>query len=184
MAESIVLELDFTGVTPASGGLAVLNLGWYKGSIGEVRHFADSNGNGPGRLAVYLDTADGRVRESFDIARGQPFLLALLVSAGVVKDSPNKKVKMDLAKLVGKPVHFHYTPPPPSSGAGDTQYAKYRFVDSATFDREMGRRPAAEQAVNVPTAPATAAPKTAPAAAAASSAAPADNAGDDLDFLS
>jgi hypothetical protein len=196
MADSIIMELDFTGVTPASGGLAVLTLGWHKGAIGDVKHFADTNGGGPGRLAIYMDTAEGRVRESFDLAKGQPFLLALLVSAGVVKESPNKKVKMDLSKLVGKPVHFHYTPPPPSSGAGDTQYAKFRFVDTATFENEIRsakakaqtaqvQAPAQEQAPVQTTAVAgrkgTAQPAPAPTA---TEAAPADNAGDDLDFLS
>lgn len=200
MAESIILELDFTGVTPASGGLAVLNLGWYKGAIGDVKHFADTNNGGPGRLAIYMDTADGRVRESFDLAKGQPFLLALLVSAGVVKESPNKKVKIDFSKLVGKPVHFHYTPPPPSSGAGDTQYAKYRFVDATTFDVEVKRERAkaapVAQAEQAPAVQAQAAQAqtttvqgrkgTAPPAsqAAPAEAAPAENAGDDLDFLS
>ena len=181
MSESIVIEINFAGVTPASGGLAILNLGWYKGSIGDVRHFADTNGGGPGRLAVYMDTVDGRVRESFDIAKGQAFILALLVSAGVVKESPNKQVKIDFSKLVGKPVHFHYTPPPPSSGAGDTQYAKYRFVDSTTFDRENGKAaPAVAAPVAAPVARKTAAPA---AVVAAPAAVAADNTGDDLDFL-
>lgn len=194
MADPIIVQLDFTNVTPASGGLAVLETGWYKGNIGDVKHFADTKSEGPGRIAVYMDTIGGRVRESFDLAKGQPFILALLISAGVVKESPNKSVKLDMGKLVGHSVFFHYTAPPPSSGAGDTQYAKYRFVDSGTYEVETKReaskaKEAAPEVVTPAVAKAAAAPAgrpgaTKPAAAPVVEATVVESAGDELDFLS
>lgn len=201
MADSLRLEFDFTGVTPASGSLAVLETGWYMGTVGDVKHFVDQNKSGDaGRLAVYLDTTGGRVRESFDLAKGQPFFLAFLVSVGAVKESPNKKVTLDVMKLVGKVAHFHYTAPPPSSGGGDTQYAKYRFVDAATFKAESAKdaakpttaaeaKPAQAAAATQPVAQgrpgaAAAKPATQAAAAATPAAEPAAaEGGDDLDFL-
>lgn len=192
MADPIVIEIDFKGVTPASGGLAVLETGWYKGNIGDIRHFADTVNGGPGRLAVYMDTIGGRVRESFDLAKGQAFILALLVSAGVVKESPDKKVKLDFARLVGRGVFFHYTAPPPSSGAGDTQYAKYRFVDSGAYEAEIKREVSKKEEAPVTKpaeAPAKAAPAGRPGAAKPAAVAPVveatvvENTGDELDFL-
>lgn len=185
-------ELDFTNVTPASGGLAVLATGWYKGLVGEVKVF--NNDGGGSRVAFYIDTPDGRVRESANLDnKGMPFLLAILISAGIVKESPNKKVKLDFDKLVGKPVHFHYTAPPPSSGAGDTQYAKFRFVDVGTFNAEIAKqaqaltkdeqKPAAE---TKPVTRQTGRPGAQPAQAqtpAAETPAETPAAGDDLDFL-
>lgn len=180
MSDSIILECDFTNINPASGGLAVLATGNYKGTIGDVKFFAGENGKA-GRLLTYIDTAEGRVRESFDMGSGMPFLLSLMISAGIVKESPNKKVKIDFAKFVGKAVHFHYTAPPPSSGEGDKQYAKFRFMDVATFENEA-RKGAASAAQAPATPPAVTGRKGAEAAPAAAAATPAP-AGDDLDFL-
>jgi hypothetical protein len=179
MSDSIILECDFTNINPASGGLAVLATGNYKGAIGDVKFFAGENGRA-GRLLVYMDTAEGRVRESFDMGSGMPFLLSLMISAGIVKESPNKKVKIDFAKFVGKAVHFHYTAPPPSSGEGDKQYAKFRFMDATAFENEA--RKTAAPAAATAQAPAVTGRKGAEAAPAAAAATPAP-AGDDLDFL-
>ena len=81
--DNLTIELDFTGINAASGGLGYLKAGLHTGKVVEFAHFDDS-----GRLYAYMVTNGVRHRDSFNVTYpgALPLLKAFLLSAGVSED--------------------------------------------------------------------------------------------------
>ena len=168
--EPLILELDFTDKTPAGGGLGYLSPGQHQAAIIEFRHYADSN-----RLYCYLLTEGIRHRESFSLSeKGMPFLMALLVSAGMSADKLTGKQKIPFHKFVGRSVYFSYTPP--TMGANgqpvENSYPSYRFYAEAQYNSMVAAANSAIESIEIEETPPNgsngqAVPATAPAPAAA-----------------
>tara|TARA_R100000008_G_scaffold86587_1_gene80321 strand:- start:479 stop:1009 length:531 start_codon:yes stop_codon:yes gene_type:complete len=124
--DNITLELDFTGVNAASGGLGYLKAGLNSATIVEFAHFDDSN-----RLYAYYMTDGVRHRDSFNISspNALPFLKAMLESANVPANKLGGKSKIPFHKLVGNTVYFNYVPPEMDSTGKAVQgsYPKYTY---------------------------------------------------------
>ena len=124
--DNLSIELDFTDVQAASGGLGYLKAGLNSGTIMEFAHFDDS-----GRLYAYFMTDGVRHRDSFSVAseKALPFLKAMLESAGVPTSKLNGKSKIPFHKLVGSIVYFNYVPPEMDSTGKAVQgsYPKYTY---------------------------------------------------------
>lgn len=129
----VVIELDFTGKTPAGGsGLGYLTSGLHDATILEFKHYVESN-----RLYVYMATDGIRHRESFSLSeKAVPFIMAFLVSANVDEAKLDGKVKFPFHKLVNKKVYFNYNAP--TMGANgqpiEGSYPDYRFVRESHFN--------------------------------------------------
>ena len=131
--ENLNLTIDFTGVTPATGGIDVLPAGTHSGKILEFAHFDDCN-----RLYAYLLTNGMRHRESFNLSSpaGVSFLMAFMQSAGAPGSMFGGKKKVPFHKFAGREVYFNYTPPTvdengrPVSGS----YPKYTFYTKDRYD--------------------------------------------------
>tara|TARA_Y100001963_G_scaffold132572_1_gene191239 strand:- start:70 stop:606 length:537 start_codon:yes stop_codon:yes gene_type:complete len=132
-SNNVVIELDFTGKTPAGGsGLGYLTSGLHDATILEFKHYVESN-----RLYVYMATDGIRHRESFSLSeKAVPFIMAFLVSAGVDEAKLDGKVKFPFHKLVNKKVYFNYNAP--TMGANgqpiEGSYPDYRFVRESHFN--------------------------------------------------
>ena len=92
---SVTLEIDFTGQSPAGGGLGYLTTGLHKAMILEFKHFADSN-----RLYCYMMTEGVRHRDSFSLSeKALPFLMGFLISAGVPEKKLNGKITIQVSAV-------------------------------------------------------------------------------------
>lgn len=130
---SVIIELDFTGHTPAGAGLGYLNTGLHSAQIVEFRHYEESN-----RLYVYMLTDGIRHRDSFSLSdKAMPFLMGFLVSAGVPETKLNGKIKFPFEKLNGKSVHFNYTAPQLGANGQPVEgsYPDYRYVNEAYYNQ-------------------------------------------------
>ena len=120
------IELDFTGIQAASGGLGYLKTGLHTGTILEFTHFEDS-----GRLYAYYMTNGVRHRDSFNLTspNALPFLKAMLESAGVPASKLGGKGNIPFHKLAGKTVYFNYVAPEMDSTGKAVQgsYPKYTY---------------------------------------------------------
>ena len=124
--DNLTIELDFTGVNAASGGLGYLKAGLHTAMLVEFNHFDDSN-----RLYAYFMTDGIRHRDSFNLSspNALPFLKALLESANIPASKLTGKSKIPFHKLVGNTVYFNYIPPEMDSTGKAMQgsYPKYTF---------------------------------------------------------
>jgi len=131
--DQVIVSIDFTGQTPAGGGLGYLSPGLHTASIQDIQYYEDSN-----RIYVYMSTDGVRHRESFNLSeKGIPFMMAFLVSAGVPADKLTGKVDFPFHKLAGKAVYFNYTPPI-MNASGQPQegsYPQYRFRTEGQFNQ-------------------------------------------------
>lgn len=107
-SNDVVIELDFTGKTPAGGsGIGYLTSGLHEATILEFKHYEESN-----RLYVYMATDGVRHRESFSLVdKAIPYIMGFLVAAGVDEGKLTSRVKFPFHKLVNKKVYFKYTAP-------------------------------------------------------------------------
>lgn len=136
-SNGVVIELDFTGKTPAGGsGIGYLSSGLHEATILEFKHYEESN-----RLYVYMATEGIRHRESFSLVdKAIPFIMGFLVAAGVDESKLTSRVKFPFHKLVNKKVYFKYTAPlmgqngQPSEGS----YPEYRFMQKFQYDQVNG----------------------------------------------
>ena len=131
--DKIVLELDFTGVNAATGGIGYLpTAGLYTAKIVEFAHFEDSN-----RLYAYYMTDGIRHSDSFNVGstNALPFLKAMLESAQIPASKLDGKSKIPFHKLAGKTVYFNYVPPEMDSTGKKVQgsYPKYTYYPKARF---------------------------------------------------
>ena len=131
MSNDVVIELDFTGKTPAGGsGIGYLTSGLHEATILEFKHYEESN-----RLYVYMATDGIRHRESFSLVdKAVPFIMGFLVAAGV------DERKFPFHKLVNKKVHFKYTAPTMGQNGQPTEgsYPEYRFMQKFQYDQVKG----------------------------------------------
>jgi len=131
----LTLTIDFTGVTAASGGIAILEPGLHTAVIEEFRHFSDSGEV----LYVYMNTEGQRHRERFNLdnANAKSFLLAFLVSIGKSAEKISGKAKIPFHKFVGKTVYFNYTPPQIDERGSRVEgtYARYVFYPKARYEK-------------------------------------------------
>ena len=139
------LEVDFSGVNAATGGLAILDPGLHSGIIDEFTHYTD-NGN---VLYAYLNT-DGlthRERFSLDHPAGLSFLKAFLLSAGVPESKLSGKGKIPFGKLVGRKIYFNYTPPRVDENGKRVEgtYPKYLFYSEARYNKMLSYQNASPQ---------------------------------------
>ena len=144
----VIIELDFTGKTPAGGsGLGYLPSGLHEGTILEFKHFEDSN-----RLYVYMATDGIRHRESFSLVdKAVPFIMGFLVSAGVDENKLASRVKFPFHKLVDKKVYFKYTPPTLGQNGQPVEgsYPEYRFMQKFQYDQVNGAQTQVEASETV-----------------------------------
>ena len=130
--DNLTIELDFTGINAASGGLGYLAAGLHSAKVVEFSHFDDS-----GRLYAYMVTNGVRHRDSFNVSSpgALPFLKAFLLSAGVSEDKMGGKSKIPFHKLVGRTVYFNYVPPEMDSTGKALQgsYPKYTFYEKGRY---------------------------------------------------
>ena len=151
-SNDVVIELDFTGKTPAGGsGIGYLTSGLHEAPILEFKHYEESN-----RLYVYMATDGIRHRESFSLVdKAIPYIMGFLVAAGVDEGKLTSRVKFPFHKLVNKKVYFKYTAPlmgqngQPSEGS----YPEYRFMQKFQYDqvKSAGKAEAAEPTAKPPT---------------------------------
>lgn len=131
----LTIEIDFTGVSAATGGIAILEPGLQTAVIEEFVHYTDS-GN---VLYAYLNTSGLRHRERYNLGNDNalPFLMALLVSAGVPETKLDGKAKIPFGKIAGRTVYFNYTPPNVDAAGKrmDGSYPKYIFYPKARYER-------------------------------------------------
>ena len=129
------IEVDFSGVNAATGGLAILDPGLHTAIVDEFTHFTDS-GN---VLYAYLNTNGMTHRERFsmDNETGLAFLKAFLLSAGVPEGKLAGKSKVPFGKLVGRTVYFNYTPPRVDENGKRVAgtYPKYIFYSEARYSK-------------------------------------------------
>jgi len=132
---SLTLEIDFTGITAASGGPTFLEPGLHKAAIDSFRHFTD-NGS---VLYVYMTTDGIRHRERFNLTNSaaKSFLMAFLASAGVPESKMSGKSAVPFDKLVGRNVYFNYTPPQLDASGRRVQgtYPKYTFYTKSRYEK-------------------------------------------------
>jgi len=169
----LTIEIDFTGVSAATGGIAILEPGLQTAVIEEFVHYTDS-GN---VLYVYLNTDGLRHRERYNLANDNalPFLMALLVSAGVPEAKLAGKAKIPFGKMTGRTVYFNYTPPNVDAAGKrmDGSYPKYTFYPKARYERMVAITSASSDDIVVETpAPTKSKGNSKPAAS-----------GDEFDFL-
>ena len=130
--DNLVLELDFSGVNAASGGLGYLKAGLHSAKIVEFAYFEDS-----GRMYAYMMTTGTRHRDSFNTssAGALPFVKAFLLSAGIGEDKLSGKSKVPFHKTVGRTVYFNYVPPEMDSTGKAVQgsYPKYTFYTKERY---------------------------------------------------
>tara|TARA_R100000700_G_scaffold38898_2_gene50878 strand:+ start:3526 stop:4041 length:516 start_codon:yes stop_codon:yes gene_type:complete len=149
---ALTIEIDFTDISAATGGLAILDPGLHTGIIEEFVHYTD-NGN---VIYAYINT-DGlthRERFSLDSSTGLAFLKAFLKSAGVPESKLGGKSKIPFDKFTGKKVYFNYTPPKVDENgkrmAGT--YPKYIFYPEVRWNKMMSYQNAVPEQV-APSAP-------------------------------
>lgn len=132
MSDSLNIELDFTGINAASGGLGYLSPGLHSGKVAEVVKYEESN-----RIYVYMVTDGIRHRDSFnlDSPGSLPFVKAFLLSAGMPENKLEGKAKIPFGKLAGRSVYFMYTPPEMDSAGKAVQgsYPKYTFYNKDRY---------------------------------------------------
>ena len=130
--EKLNIELDFTGVSAATGGIGYLKAGLHTAQIVEFSYFDDS-----GRLYVYMMTDGVRHKDSFNTssAASMPFVKAFLLSAGVPESKLAGKSKIPFEKLAGKTVYFNYVPPEMDSTGKAVMgsYPKYTFYGKGRY---------------------------------------------------
>jgi len=130
--DNLTIELDFTGVNAASGGLGYLKAGLHTATLVEFNHFDDSN-----RLYAYYMTDGVRHRDSFNLGspNALPFLKAMLESANIPASKLSGKSKIPFHKLVGNTVYFNYVPPEMDSTGKAVQgsYPKYTYYTKARY---------------------------------------------------
>ena len=130
--DNLNIEIDFTGVQAASGGLGYLKSGLHTGTVLEFTHFDDS-----GRLYAYYMTNGVRNRDSFSLTspNALPFLKAMLESAGVPASKLDGKGKIPFHKLAGKTVYFNYVAPEMDSTGKAVQgsYPKYTYYTKERY---------------------------------------------------
>ena len=170
--QDLTIELDFSGISAASGGLGYLKPGVHTGTILEYAYFDDS-----GRMYVYMMTDGTRHRDSFNTgsAGSLPFVKAFLLSAGIGENKLAGKSKVPFHKTVGRTVYFSYVPPEMDSTGKAIQgsYPKYTFYTKERYAQMQNVSNLTPQDVEVETTNGAGAP-VAQAAGAGS---------DDFDFL-
>lgn len=132
--------VDFTGITPSQGGIAILPEGYHTGTIAEAR-VLDSRAGNP-RLYIYFNTGPHRHRETFEhTATGRPFLMSLLISAGMDGNRLKGRVEIPFTKLIGRTVYFHYEPPrvDDSGKVVKGSWASYDWYTKAQYDQLVGK---------------------------------------------
>ena len=162
--ENLTLELDFTGIITASGGLGYLKAGLHTAVVADITKYDDSN-----RLYVYMVTSGIRHRDSFnlDSAGALPFLKAFLVSAGLPESKLEGKSKIPFHKMSGRTVYFNYVPPEMDSQGKAVQgsYPKYTFYTKERYTQMQEITKLAPQDVQVETSNGAGAPVAQAAAA-------------------
>lgn len=164
----ININLDFTNVSAATGGISVLPSGLHTGVIEEFAHFTDSGSV----LYAYMNTDGMRHRERFNLdnEKALPFVKAFLLSAGVADAKLAGQTEIPFHKFVGRTVYFNYIAPSVDENGKATQgsYAKYTFYSKGRYQAML----AMSSGDTTETAPAngTAKPK-------------AEGNGDDFEFL-
>ena len=133
--DSLTLEIDFTGITAAGGGLTHLDPGLHTANIDSFRHFTD-NGS---VLYAYMVTDSIRHRERFNLgsSAAKSFLMAFLASAGVPENKMSGKSAVPFDKLVGRTVYFNYVPPQIDANGRRIQgtYPKYSFYTKSRYEK-------------------------------------------------
>tara|TARA_R110002020_G_scaffold12271_2_gene45184 strand:- start:1132 stop:1659 length:528 start_codon:yes stop_codon:yes gene_type:complete len=131
----LTISVDFTGITPATGGIAILEPGLHQAVIEDFTHYTD-NGNA---LYVYMNTDGQRHRERFNLdnENARSFLKSFLMSAGCPEDKLGGSSNIPFHKFIGKPVYFNYTPPRIDERGNrvDGTYARYVFYPKARYDK-------------------------------------------------
>tara|TARA_R110000824_G_scaffold3120_4_gene14407 strand:+ start:699 stop:1259 length:561 start_codon:yes stop_codon:yes gene_type:complete len=136
MSDDLTLEIDFTGISAATGGISVLPPGTHTASIDEYARFTD---NGSNKLYVYMVTDGLRHRQSWNLTSdgSKSHLMAFLLSAGVPDAKLNGKAKIPFSKTVGRTVYFNYVPPELDANGKAVQgsYPKYTFYTKGRYDK-------------------------------------------------
>lgn len=134
MDSDININIDFTNVSAATGGISILPSGLHIGVIEEFAHFTDSGSV----LYVYMNTDGLRHRERFNLdnEKALPFLKAFLLSAGVPDAKMAGETEIPFHKFVGRMVYFNYAAPNTDESGKATQgsYAKYTFYSKGRYD--------------------------------------------------
>ena len=136
------IKIDFTGVSAATGGIAVLPAGMHTGSIVDFQHFPDEKDPEckelNGVLYAYMNTDGLRHRERYDLdsPTAKRYLKSFLISAGVPEAKLTGTEDVPFHKLSGRTVYFSYTPPQvDEKGKAVTgSYAKYTFYPQSRFE--------------------------------------------------
>ena len=136
MSDDLTIEIDFTGINAATGGISVLPPGLHTASIDEFARFTD---NGSNKLYVYMVTDGLRHRQSWNLNSdgSKSHLMAFLLSAGVPDAKIGGKSKIPFGKMTGRTVYFNYVPPEldGSGRAAQGSYPKYTFYTKARYDK-------------------------------------------------
>ena len=130
------IEIDFTGINAATGGISVLPPGLHIAAIDEFSHFTD---NGSNKLYVYMTTDGLRHRQSWNLTSdgSKSHLMAFLLSVGYPTNKLAGKSKIPFEKLAGRMVYFNYVPPELDANGKAVQgtYPKYTFYTKKRYEK-------------------------------------------------
>jgi len=135
--EPLVLSLDFSEVNPAGSTVrGYPQNGLNKATIRSYMKYDNDDGS----FTLYCNMTTGNIdhRERWGSAKGMPFLMSHLISAGVPEDALRQgPQKVPLHKLAGKTVYFNFVRPNllPDGTAMEGSYPKYRWMSEDAFDK-------------------------------------------------
>lgn len=136
--EKLNIKIDFTGISAATGGIAVLPAGMHTGMIVDFQHFDGDHEDANGVLYAYMNTDGLRHRERYDLdsQTALRYLKSFLISAGVPDAKLEKVEDIPFHKFENRTVYFSYVPPQvDEKGKAVTgSYAKYTFYPQSRFE--------------------------------------------------